>query len=226
MEIAITLNSHAYPNLMKEMNKPPKILYGDGDIKLLKSPCVAIVGTRHPTEGAKERAYDLAALLASRGYTIVSGLAHGIDTAAHDGALSVSGKTIAVLGTSLRKSYPPENKGLQQRITKDGLLVTEYDYDSFQPERFKYRDYLQAALSIAVIAIQAGRASGTLHSLRAACDLDRLRFFEITEISSQQNKYGALWKLTKEEYIPIKKFRMDQVEELVLPMIEARRNHV
>lgn len=224
--ITISVNSSTYPNLMKEMIKPPKVLHCDGDIGLLNSDCVAIVGSRHATEQAKEVAFDLAAFFAYHGYTIVSGLARGIDTAVHDGALEAGGKTIAVLGTSLRKYYPPENKGLQQCIAREGLLVTEYEEDVFNPSHFRDRDTLQAALSLAVIAVQAGRDSGTLHSLRAAYELHRLRFFEDSEIAAAPEKYAGFYQLAKDG-IHVTRFRGREVESLVLSMIDyARDNHV
>jgi DNA protecting protein DprA len=159
----------------------PERLYSKGDVTLLQTPCVAIVGTRHPTEAASEAAFRIAAAFAQEGFTVVSGLAEGIDKEAHLGALSVSGKTIAVLGTPLFQCYPRAHSDLMEAIARRGLLITEYHDRGFDPLRFVDRDRLQAGLSLAVIPVQTQVATpgerkrpGTLYAVEAALAYGRL----------------------------------------------------
>jgi len=163
------MSDQHYPEMLRNYHKAPQAIYYKGDHALFNAPCIAIIGTREPTELGKNIAYRIAQFFAREGYTIVSGLARGIDTAAHRGTLSVAGgRTIAILGTSLRNIYPRENTQLAHEIAERGLLYTEYDTDTYEPKRFFERDHLQAAQSIAVIPVQAGADSGTLHTVRSA----------------------------------------------------------
>jgi DNA processing protein len=178
-------------------------LYTKGDASLLNTPCLAIVGTRNPTPLGKKIAYSLAATFASHGYTIVSGLALGIDTEAHRGALSVNGRTIAVLGTPLHQIYPAENTGLADQIAEeDGLLVSQYKTVEHNPSRFVQRDLLQAEMSLAVMPIQAGRASGTLHACREALRLGKPVFVpypvESDEEAYPESYEGIRWLMGEE----------------------------
>lgn len=140
----------------------PSVLYTEGNIDLLNSPCITIIGTRAATPLALRIAYSIAAHFASQGFTIVSGLAEGCDSAAHEGALSVGGRTIAVLGKPVWKPHWKEpNLALAKRIVDSGnLLVSEYNDEVYGKDaaaaRFKKRDGIQAALSLAVM--QIGRA--------------------------------------------------------------------
>jgi DNA processing protein len=178
-------------------------LYTKGDKSLLDSQCLAIVGTRNPTPLGRKIAYSLAATFASYGYTIVSGLALGIDTEAHRGTLSVNGRTIAVLGTPLHQIYPSENTDLaQQIIDEGGLLVSQYKTSERNPSRFVQRDLLQAEMSLAVMPIQAGRVSGTLHACREALRLGKHVFIpqpvESDEEASPESYVGIRWLMGEE----------------------------
>lgn len=171
--VLLRRSDERYPRLLSAIPAidQPRLLYCHGDAALLSTPCVSIVGCRNATPAGLSRTHQLAVKLATAGYTIVSGLARGIDTAAHKGALAAGGKTVAVLGTSLERAqcYPSVNAPLEDRIVAaGGLLVSEYAEGDGSPARFKARDRIIAALGLAVIPIQAERLSGTLVTIRRA----------------------------------------------------------
>lgn len=169
----ITMLDDGYPNLLKEAVKPPWVLYGKGDWRLLKQPSVAMVGTRHATVYGKKVAYRLSADLAARGIVIVSGLARGIDAAAHEGAMS-TGSTIAVLGGSLASIYPPEHTSLAQHIADNGLLLSEYSLDTApRAGLFPRRNRIIAGLSLATVVVEAALRSGALITADHALDMSR-----------------------------------------------------
>jgi DNA processing protein len=161
---------------MRLAPSPAAVLYARGDINVLRSDeTVAVIGTRKPTAGGVQVAHRLARALAESGFVIVSGLAAGIDYASHDGALAASGATVAVLGTAIDKVYPAANKPLAERIrVSGGALISEYPVGFPTSGRhFVERDRLQAAMSVAVIAIQTGVEGGTLHTVRFASEAHR-----------------------------------------------------
>jgi DNA processing protein len=142
--------------------------------KILKKDkrAVAIVGTRTPTKYGREVAYKFSFELAKKGITIVSGLARGIDTVAHNAALDAGGRTIAVLGSGLDVIYPPENLGLAQRIIKSGALVSQFAYGT-KPlgKNFLIRNELVARLSRAILVVEGSRRSGTISTASHAANL-------------------------------------------------------
>lgn len=169
----ITQDNKLYPFILKlRKQDPPRKFYYEGNVNLFNSPIVTIIGTRkNPTEKGLKAAFEWAAFFASKKFTVLSGLAVGIDTAAHEGALSVSGNTIAVLGTPVFKIYPAKNTGLARRIIENnGLIISEYDTDLYAPWRFPDRDRIQALVSLAVFPIQAPLKSGTFHAYYQARD--------------------------------------------------------
>ena len=164
-----------YPKKLRDAEDPVELLYYRGSWDLVETRSVAVVGTREPSAQAIDSASRLVRLLVKDGFTIVSGLARGIDTAAHTAAIAVGGKTIAVIGTPLTHSYPKENAELQERIATDFLLISQvpvYRYSkqtyirnrTFFPERNK----TMSALTEATIIVEAGQTSGTLIQARAA----------------------------------------------------------
>jgi len=164
-----------YPVNLRLAENPVEFLYYQGWWDLVNSPCVSVVGTRNPTPRGKARAEKLTRLLVNDGYTIVSGLARGIDTIAHNTAIDNNGKTIAVIGTPLSASYPSENKELQLLIASEYLLISQIPiirYSAQTPRGnklfFPERNITMAALSCATIIIEAGETSGTLTQARAA----------------------------------------------------------
>lgn len=166
----------AYPLTLREMADPPPLIFWRGDTALLTLPQVAIVGTRHPTlTGARDAAL-FAADMARAGLVVTSGLARGVDAAAHEGALSVQGKTIAVLGTGPDRFYPKENRALQERIVAEGgLLISEYRPGTLpQPQFFPQRNRIISGLSLGVLVVEAAPDSGSLITAKQAAEQGRL----------------------------------------------------
>ncbi|MBI4460383.1 MAG: DNA-processing protein DprA, partial [Acidobacteria bacterium] len=150
----LTIREADYPPLLREIFDPPLVLYIRGEIGLLHAHAVAVVGTRRPTPYGRAMAERLAGDLASRGLAIVSGLARGVDAAAHRAALEAGGKTIAVLGTGADVIYPTENKKLFERILEQGSVVSEFPLGSFPaPQNFPIRNRIISGLSLGVVVV-------------------------------------------------------------------------
>jgi DNA processing protein len=172
-----------YPTRLKDAAEPVEILYYSGNIEYLKERSIAIVGARKPSEDGLKRANNIAKRLVLDGFTIVSGLAAGIDTMAHNTAISMNGKTIAVIGTPLGQVYPKDNGPLQDYIAENHLLVSQvpfYKY-SLQPPQwnrlfFPERNKTMSALTEATIIIEASDTSGTLIQAKAALQQGRKLF--------------------------------------------------
>lgn len=172
----ITLADPSYPATLFDTSDPPVALYVRGNPALLHRPAVAIVGARSATEGGKDNARAFAGHLAQRGWTIVSGLARGIDAAAHEGALRAAdaGSTVAVLACGLDIVYPNRHAELTERIAAAGALVTEYPPGTpAQPFRFPDRNRLVAGLSRGVLVVEAAVQSGSLLTARLALEFGR-----------------------------------------------------
>ena len=170
----IPLDSQRYPALLKQIPAPPLGLFVRGDPEVLTGPQIAIVGSRKPTiDGRKDAGY-FAAELAKQGITVTSGLAHGIDTEAHRGALAQRGRTVAVLGSGLDCIYPKTNAGLADKISEDGALVSEFPL-SWRPfaGNFPRRNRIISGLSAAVLVVEAARNSGSLITAKHALDQNR-----------------------------------------------------
>lgn len=172
-----------YPPKLRDAHDPIELLYFQGNWDFISSRCVAIVGTRRPTDEGRRRAARLANLLVKDGITVVSGLAQGIDTAAHCAALEAGGRTIAVLGTPITGSYPPENQSLQQRIADEHLVISQvpiirYGQQSAHGNRlfFPARNVTMSALTEATVIVEAGNTSGTLIQARHAIQQGRKLF--------------------------------------------------
>lgn len=164
-----------YPSMLKQIADPPLVLYVAGAIEPLAGPSVAVIGTRHPTAYGREMARTLAYQLAGAGYVVVSGLALGIDTQAHAGALQASGRTVAVVGGALDCLYPRENEGLAREMAgKGGAVVCEYPFGR-QPDRqtFPMRNRIVSGLSKGVVVVEAPLSSGTLITVDQALDQGR-----------------------------------------------------
>lgn len=160
-----------------ERRYAPDELFGSGDRALLGTPCVSVVGARAASAQGLLRTRKFAALLVSRGVTVVSGLAKGIDTAAHEQAMSSGGRTIAVLGTPLGRAYPAENRGLQSRIANEHLIVSQFAPDAKTGRHsFPARNRTMALLSGATVIIDAQDESGSLHQAWEALRLGRLLY--------------------------------------------------
>jgi len=168
--VPISYFDPAYPPLLRHgIEKPPWVLYAQGDVTLLTRNCAAVVGTRHPTAYGREVAEWFGAELAAAGVPVVSGLARGIDSYAHAGAMRTTGATIAVLGNGLNVRYPPEHDALQRAIAKRGLVISEYSWDA-KPSKltFPLRNRLIAGIARATIVVEAANRSGSLHTAKCA----------------------------------------------------------
>ncbi|HET8654971.1 MAG TPA: DNA-processing protein DprA [Longimicrobiaceae bacterium] len=172
--VALTPDDLAYPDAFRVLADPPYLLFAAGSLDLLAAPAVALVGTRSPTPYGAGTAAALAAGLAGAGYAVVSGMARGIDTAAHAAALDAGGGTIGVLGHGIDQVYPPENRALFGRVASDGLLLTEYvPGEGPRAGNFPRRNRLIAALSRAVVVVEMGLKSGAQHTVTYALEQGR-----------------------------------------------------
>ena len=160
---------------------PPFLLFYKGNISLLNTVCVTVIGSRSCTESAFHAGENIAECFVKEGFTIVSGLALGCDTSAHLGALNAGGKTIAILGHGLDTVYPSKNTFLSERIlNNDGLLVSEYPMgQKVSPYKLVERDRLQAGLSLATVVVQTGMHGGSMHAANAALNSNRPLFVVI-----------------------------------------------
>jgi DNA processing protein len=163
----LSMDDANYPELLKQSGEAPLCLYIDGDPTSLLLPQLAIVGSRNATPGGLETARDFASHLARAGLTITSGLAAGIDTQAHRGALAGNGTTVAVLGTGPDQIYPPANAGLAEQIRASGALISEFPPGT-PPRRdhFPRRNRIISGLSLGVLVVEAGQRSGSLITAR------------------------------------------------------------
>jgi DNA processing protein len=171
----LTYDEEDYPEQLREIFDPPPVLWVLGDVKQLARPAIAIVGTRHPTPYGTGMAEILARDLATRGMVILSGMARGIDTAAHKGALAAGGTTVAVWGTGVDVIYPKENKSLAENIlVAGGTIVSEYRLGTFPaPQNFPKRNRILSGISIGVLVVEAGENSGTRVTARCALEQNR-----------------------------------------------------
>ena len=171
----LTRSDEEYPERLAEIYDPPAVLWMRGDAALLKRPGIAVVGTRHPTPYGSGMAEMLSRDLAGRGVVILSGMARGVDTAAHKGALDASGKTVAVWGTGIDVVYPKENKKLAERIVEQGgAIVSEYAMGTFPaPQNFPIRNRILSGMSVGVLVVEAGEYSGTRITARCAMEQNR-----------------------------------------------------
>jgi DNA processing protein len=170
----LTCDNPDYPRLLAECDTPPAVLFYTGDISLLKQPLLAIVGSRTPTRGGIQNAHDFSADLAARGLGIVSGLAAGIDAAAHRGALDADGITIAVTGTGPDRVYPAGNHALAVEIAAKGLIITEHPPGTqAHPGHFPRRNRIIAALALGILVVEAAEKSGSLITARLGSEAGR-----------------------------------------------------
>lgn len=164
-----------FPAALREIPNPPQKIYFRGTLESSSNPCIAIVGTRKATTQGKSIAKEFAKSFAGRGFTIISGLALGIDAAAHEGALEANGRTIAVLANGLDDVYPKQNKNLAERIFKaGGALISEYPGDTpSYPNQFLERNRIVSGLSIATLVVEAPIGSGAISTAHHAVEQNR-----------------------------------------------------
>lgn len=171
----VTIWDEEYPPLLRETPAPPWVLYYRGDIGLSqRQPLIAMVGTRVPTAYGKNVALSFASDLVKAGVVVVSGMARGIDTRCHEGALSAEGKTIAVLGSGIDVVYPRENRSLYEQICRDGLVLSEYPLQTeARPGLFPRRNRIIAGLTLGTVVVEADKDSGSLITAGYAVNMNR-----------------------------------------------------
>ncbi len=166
--------TQGYPEMLLQLQGAPLLLFVNGNRDALHLPSLAVVGSRNPTRGGLQNAFEFSKHLANSGYAIVSGLAQGIDTAAHRGALEAGGRTVAFLGHGIDRIYPAQNRDLAHEIVASGALVTEYLLGSSPRKRhFPERNRLISGLSLGTLVIEAARRSGSLITARMAAEQGR-----------------------------------------------------
>ena len=172
-----------YPKKLRDAKNPLEVFYYQGDWDLIFSPSIAIVGARKVSEEGARRTRKLVKSLVGDGYTIVSGLAEGVDTIAHETAIAFGGKTIAVIGTPLDQVYPKKNSELQREIAKNHLLISQVPFLKYKKQDYRInrgffpeRNITMSAISMATVIIEASDTSGTLYQARAAIAQDRKLF--------------------------------------------------
>lgn len=169
----LTDEDEEYPPGLRQLYQPPLLLFGQGDKQVLQYPMLAVIGSRKGTDYGRQVAVQLASQLAGRGYVVVSGLAYGVDSYAHQGALR-TGRTIAVLGCGLGRIYPASHRALAEQICNRGCLLSEFWPDTVpKPWHFPMRNRLIAGLSQRIIVVEAAEKSGTMITVDHALELGR-----------------------------------------------------
>ncbi len=215
--IKIEFNNENYPEQLRTIKNPPKQLYLEGNIKLLNTPGIAIIGSRECTKYGEKMARKFAEELSLYNLTIISGMAKGIDSFAHVGSISVTGKTIAVLPSGLNKIYPQENNKLFKSILENGgLVVTEYkENEEADSKKFLERNRIVSGLAIGTLVVEGGYRSGTSVTAKLTKKQGK-NIFCIP--SSLENKKG----ITPNELIKEGAFLVTKVEDIVSKYSELR----
>jgi DNA processing protein len=180
-----------FPSRLKEIYDPPIVLYVRGNPEVLVQPGIAMVGTRHPTPYGSGMAERLACDLAAQGLVIISGMARGVDTASHRGAIAAKGKTVAVFGTGVNVIYPKENSRLSEQILAlGGALISEFRMGTFAaPQNFPIRNRILSGMSVGVLVVEAAEYSGTRITARCALEQNR-DVFAVPGNVTNKNSWG------------------------------------
>lgn len=185
----LTLADAGYPPALLQGADPPLMLYAQGDPAWLLKPSIAVVGSRNPTPQGEENAKAFAAALGAQGFVIVSGLALGVDAAAHEGALAAGQGTVAVVGTGLDRVYPARHRSLSHRIAAQGVLISEYPPGTPpRPPHFPQRNRIIAGLALGTLVVEAALESGSLITARLATEAGREVFAIPGSIHSPQSR--------------------------------------
>jgi len=187
----LSMDDPSYPPRLKEIYDPPLILRIRGNPEVLTKPGIAMVGTRHPTPYGSGMAERLACDLAAQGLVIISGMARGVDTASHRGAISAKGKTIAVFGTGVDVIYPKENSRLSEQILAlGGALISEFPLGTFAaPQNFPIRNRILSGMAVGVLVVEAAEYSGTRITARCALEQNR-DVFAVPGNVTNKNSWG------------------------------------
>jgi DNA processing protein len=184
--LLITLGDERYPRALREIFDPPILLFARGRVELIDSICLGVVGTRRPTPYGLAVAERLSADLAHAGLTIVSGMARGIDSAAHKGALAAGGNTVAVLGCGVDVVYPSENRKLAAELAVKGLIVSEFPMGAVAfPQNFPIRNRIISGASVGVLVVEGAQYSGSAITAKLAMDQGREVFAVPGNITSK-----------------------------------------
>lgn len=187
----ITIDDNDYPESLKNISDPPIVLYVKGELKKEDRLSIGIVGSRRASLYGLNCAQNFSAQLSGCGLTIVSGMARGIDTSAHRGALKAGGRTIAVIGSGLNKIYPPENQGLSEEIARCGVVISEFPVNTEPlPQNFPRRNRVISGLSLGVLVVEAARNSGALITADFALEQGR-EVFALPGKVDAQNSFGT-----------------------------------
>jgi DNA processing protein len=226
----ITLDDGDYPELLKQIADPPIVLYMKGAWReCLDSPAIAIVGSRAATVYGRNVAEMLGRDLGSRGITVVSGLARGIDTAAHIGALAGSGKTLAIIGTGVDIFYPRENENLTERIIDGGgAILSQFPFGTPPlKDNFPYRNRIISGISFSVVLVEATERSGSLITARLAMEQDRDVMAVPGNITSR-NSFGTNYlikcgaKLIQQWQDVVSELPSEYAKEILPPTLDGR----
>jgi DNA processing protein len=187
----VALDEPAYPGQLKQIYDPPMVLYVRGETDVISRPGIALVGTRHPTPYGTGMAERLSCDLAARGLVIFSGLARGVDTAGHRGAIAGKGKTVGVLGTGIDVIYPKENTRLvEQILALGGAVISEFPIGTFPaPQNFPIRNRIISGISLGVLVVEAAEYSGTRITSRCALEQNR-EVFAVPGNVTNKNSWG------------------------------------
>jgi DNA processing protein len=193
-ELGATLVSpwdERFPNRLHEIYDPPGFLWMRGTLPAAERPMITIVGTRRCTDYGRAQAHHFAAELVRRGFVVVSGLAYGIDAAAHKGALDAGGRTISVLGSGVGRIYPQKHTGLAERITKNGAVLSEYGLDA-EPDapNFPERNRILSGLSLGTLVVESYAEGGALITARLALEQNR-EVFAVPGAITKDSSRGA-----------------------------------
>lgn len=185
----IEVDDPNYPEALKHISSPPQKLFYSGDVSLLNKTCISIVGTRNCSEYGENTTIQIIEELSKFDIVIVSGLAHGIDTIAHQEALKNDLPTIAVLGSDLNNIYPAKNIALSEEITQNGLLISEFENSPPRPQNFPMRNRIISGISIATIVVEAPDKSGSMITANFALDQGK-EVFAVPADLDRESFYG------------------------------------
>lgn len=237
----IKINDIKYPRQLKELPNPPKQLYCKGNIELLKTSGIAIIGTRKNTKYGEEMAKKFSKELSSIGFTIISGMAEGIDSFAHLGSIEVKGNTIAVLPSGFNNIYPKENIDLYNKIlNNNGLVITEYEKDEkATSSKFIERNRIVSGLAIGTLVIEGGHRSGTSVTARLSKEQGKKVFCVPSNLNSSKGitpnkliKEGALLITETDDIIchypelTLEEIKKQKYEEVKQEKIKVEDNSV
>ena len=185
----VTAKSDRYPSLLREIFDPPAVLYVKGELRSEDGEGIAVIGTRRCTRYGMEMCDDIAGGIATAGVTVVSGLARGIDTAAHRATLDNGGRTVAVLGSGLGRIYPPENRGIAEEIAEQGCVISEYPlHEKPLAGNFPLRNRIIVGLSRGVVVVESPQKGGIRRTVNWALESNREVFAVPGELSSEMSK--------------------------------------